>query len=240
MLFYDAPMNTHPICPPVLFLLLLTLVGCHAQTQTTSTEPIQLHNNPPKVLIIGDSISMAYHSTVVAELKGVADVSRIPGNGQWTGTGVKKIDQWLGETQWDVIHFNWGLWDMYGWEYYDQDRSPEAYERRLDQLVVRLKQSGATLIWAITTPPCPENEVSMVKRFNGDGVVTTKTERRYLDAAARVMAKHGVKVNDLNALVRDDLATLQTGPDNVHFTAEGSALLGRQVAATIRETLGVE
>lgn len=32
-----------------------------------------------------------------------------------------KIDGWLGDTQWDVIHFNWGVWDMYGWQYATDD-----------------------------------------------------------------------------------------------------------------------
>jgi len=229
-----------------LLALLIALAGCDTPPDTTPTAPpaeeAQAHDGDtlPRVLLIGDSISQGYRRTVIAELDGVADVSRIPGNGEWTGTGVKKIDHWLGDTDWDVIHFNWGLWDMYGWPYYDQDRSPAAYEQRLEALVTRLKQTGAVLIWATTTPPCPENEVSMRDRFKAPGVITPKVERQYLDAAQRVMRRHGVRINDLNALVRDDLATLQTGPDNVHFTAKGNAMLGRQVANAIREALGVK
>ena len=226
-----------------LLILAFGLVACQASEpiapsqQQLQDQQAEQNEKLPRVLLIGDSISQSYHRTVVAELQGVADVSRIPGNGEWTGTGLKKIDAWLGDTDWDVIHFNWGLWDMYGWPYYDEDRSPKAYAQRLDTLVKRLKQTDAVLIWATTTPPCPENEVSMRDRFKKPGLVSIAVEKRYLDAAERVMKKHGIQINDLNALVRDDLEALQTGPDNVHFTAEGSSLLGRQVAQTIRAAI---
>jgi len=191
----------------------------------------------PKVLLIGDSISGGYRDTVFAELDGIADVSRIPGNGEWTGTGVEKIDEWLGDTHWDVIHFNWGLWDMYGWRYYNEDHSPQAYERRLEILVTRLEQTGATLIWATTPPPCPENEVSMRDRFHENGVITPEVEQQYLAAAARVMQRHNVRINDLNALVRPRLEEFSPEPDNVHYTGAGYGVLGRQVAQAIREAI---
>jgi acyl-CoA thioesterase-1 len=222
-------------------LLACAFLGCQsdpvAEKDTGQAAKTAKAQTLPKVLLIGDSISQGYRRVVVDELKGEAEVSRIPGNGEWTGTGVQKVDQWLGDTDWDVIHFNFGLWDMYGWPYYDKDRSPKAYAQRLEQIIARLKKTDATLIWATTTPPCPENEVSMRDRFKKPGIVTVEVEREYLDAAERVMRKHGIQINDLNALVRDDIATLHTGPDNVHFTGEGNSLLGKQVADAIREAI---
>ena len=191
----------------------------------------------PKVLIIGDSISQGYHKPVVAQLKGKADVSRIPGNGQWTGHGIEKIDDWLGETDWDVIHFNWGLWDMYGWRYKDEDRSPKAYEARLEKLVTRLKKTGAKLIWATTTPACPAPEVTMLKQFKAEVVISEALEQQYLDAAERVMKRHDIKINDLHALVLPKLDQVSPKPDNVHFTGKGSQLLGDQVAKSISAAL---
>src|SRR5210317_211530 len=70
-----------------------------------------LHN----VLILGDSISIGYTPFVKELLKGEANVQRpIHPNGraencQGTLNGVKHIDRWLEDTQWDVIHFNFGL-----------------------------------------------------------------------------------------------------------------------------------
>jgi len=66
----------------------------------------------PSVLIIGDSISIGYTPFVKEELANKAEVFHNPGNAQHTGTGLKKIDEWIGEENWDIIQFNWGLWDL--------------------------------------------------------------------------------------------------------------------------------
>src|SRR5690242_7520015 len=66
----------------------------------------------PRVLIIGDSISIGYTPYVKEMLAGEADVDRPAENCQGTKNGIGKIDQWLGDTKWDVIHFNFGLHDL--------------------------------------------------------------------------------------------------------------------------------
>jgi hypothetical protein len=75
-------------------------------------EPGKETHELPKVLIIGDSISGGYTPRVADLLKGKALIKHNPGNAQHTGTGIEKLDDWLGTTDWDVIHFNWGLWDL--------------------------------------------------------------------------------------------------------------------------------
>ena len=66
----------------------------------------------PKVLIIGDSISIGYTPHVTQMLKGKAVVKHHRGNAGHTGMGLKNLDKWIGDTRWDIIHFNWGLWDL--------------------------------------------------------------------------------------------------------------------------------
>ena len=73
----------------------------------------------PKVLLIGDSISIGYLPFVQEIMQGKASVDRIPLNAngkaencQGTTNGVQNIDRWLGDTKWDVIHFNFGLHDI--------------------------------------------------------------------------------------------------------------------------------
>lgn len=72
----------------------------------------------PNVLIIGDSISIGYTPFVKQLLAGRANVMRpVLENGkaencQGTNNGVKNIKGWLGDTKWDVIHFNFGLHDL--------------------------------------------------------------------------------------------------------------------------------
>ena len=66
----------------------------------------------PNVLIIGDSISWGYTPAVVQMMQQEANVRHNAGNAQHTAAGLRKLDVWLGDTKWDVIHFNWGLWDL--------------------------------------------------------------------------------------------------------------------------------
>lgn len=65
----------------------------------------------PKVLLIGDSISGGYLGGVKTHLKGVAHVERGMSGGT-TIQGLEIIEKILGDTEWDVIHFNWRLHDM--------------------------------------------------------------------------------------------------------------------------------
>lgn len=191
----------------------------------------------PKVLIMGDSISIGYTPHVVENLKGVAEVKRHKGNAGPTIRGVAKIEEWLGKEKWDLIHFNWGLWDMYGWEYHKEDRSPEAYEKRLESLVGRLKKTGAKLIWATTTPACPAKEKTMEQRFKQNIRISPELERKYLEAALAVMKKHGVEVNDLHAFMKPRWTKYAIADNNVHFTKLGNQELGEQVAKAIQSVL---
>ena len=94
-------------------------------------------------------------------------------------------------------------------------------------MVVRLKKTGAKLIWRNTTPVPPGAK----GRYVGDSI-------KYNAAAQRVMKKHGIEINDLNALTDSFPPELFTAPGNVHFKTEGSKKLGQAVAEKIPEALG--
>ncbi|MHC4285022.1 MAG: alpha/beta hydrolase fold domain-containing protein [Planctomycetota bacterium] len=68
--------------------------------------------NMPRVLLIGDSISIGYTLPVRKLLADKANVHRVPTNARHTGIGLENIHKWLGDGKWDVIHFNWGLHDL--------------------------------------------------------------------------------------------------------------------------------
>lgn len=65
----------------------------------------------PRVLLIGDSISIGYTLRVRELLNGKANVHRVPANAAATAYGLEKLDAWPGTGKWDVIHFNFGLHD---------------------------------------------------------------------------------------------------------------------------------
>ncbi len=202
---------------------------------------IQTDPELPNVLILGDSISIGYTLPVRQRLRGKANVfrpmrpnGRFPENCGDTTRGLAHLHRWLGDSRWDVIHFNWGLWDLC----YRNPKSknqgnrdkvngklsttPEDYERNLEQLVTRMKATGAKLVWASTTV-VPDGEVG---RFTGDDV-------SYNAIAKRVMERHGIPTNDLHATTAEFPAGWFVGPGDVHFTKAGYAKLADQVAETI-------
>ena len=190
----------------------------------------------PKVLLIGDSIMGGYFKQTKQLLKGEAEVFRQPGNAGETRNGLKKLDQWLGDIEWDVIHFNWGLHDLcyrhpdakvYG----KRDKINgtlsvplDEYAENLEKLVRRLKQSGATLIFATTTR-IPAGEAG---RFVGDDV-------KYNNVARKIITRHGVAVNDLYALSSGFDPEMYVAPGDVHHTGKANAALAAQVAEAIQE-----
>jgi hypothetical protein len=218
-------------------LLVATLLLTSIFVTSLVAEDAAPEVNLPKVLIIGDSISMAYTRYVKQVLHGKAVVTHHKGNAQYTGHGLRMLDQWIGDTNWDVIHFNWGIWDMYGWRYHKIDRSPPVYEQRLDELVIRLKKTGAKLIWGTTTPVCPAQERTMLIKWKKEFKVSPATEQLYLDAALRVMKKHHIQVNDLHALIAPERGKYALSDDDVHFTKAGCKMLGEKVAESIANNL---
>ena len=160
-------------------------------------------------------------------MEGKANVHRILTNGGPTTNGLKNIDFWLGKGNWDVIHFNWGLHDL-KMEKDGKHQVPiEEYEKNLRQLVMKLKGTGATLIWASTTP-VPEGKLSPPRK--SEDVI------RYNAAAKKIMNENGVVVNDLYTFALGKLKEIQK-PVNVHFSDRGSEILAEQVAGVIEREL---
>jgi len=191
----------------------------------------------PKVLVIGDSISIGYTPPLKEILKDKAVVEHNPGNAAHTQRGVENIDDWVGDTEWAVIHFNHGLHDLkfvddQGKNTRDREKGHiqipiEDYERNLEKIVGRLEKTGAKLIFATTTPfpegvGGPLRDLEQVKVYN--------------DAALRVMEKHDVSINDLYSFALSRLEEIQK-PNNVHFTEDGSKVLAEEVARYIEEAL---
>ena len=222
------------------FILFLALAAVQAQpaknrkARPNPLAPIEDVEGLPRVLVIGDSISIGYTLPARGALKGRANLHRPSANCGPTTRGLASLDDWLGDGDWDVIHFNWGLHDLK----YMNDKGQltavgegrqqvplDQYEKNLDALVVRLKETGAKLIWRNTTP-VPEGARGRVP----------EDVAKYNEAAARVMEKHGVPTHDLHAWCLPRLDKIQRKAD-VHFVPDGSEALGQEVAKVIIDAL---
>lgn len=234
---------------PLLFIASAVLAGLpSAQAQGGPAAPSAPNATPPspaflpvpdlpglpRVLLLGDSISIGYTIPVRERLAGRANVHRPPENCMQTAYGLSHLDTWLGTGHWDVIHFNFGLHDL---KYVDEngtyvtpDKGKQVgplpqYERNLRELVRRLRLTGACLIFATTTPVPRQAD----GRVEGD-------ERRYNEVAVRVMRENGVAIDDLWAYAQQRRAEIQQ-PHNVHFTPAGYGELADLVSWSIAAAL---
>ena len=215
------------------YLLLFAATGVLHATPDPFSKPFDTPVDKPelpRVLILGDSISIGYTPRLRKSLEGKANVHRPTTNCRWSAFGDEKIHEWLGNKKWDLIHFNFGLWDWYGWSQ-DTKATPESYSKSLNNIVQKLKKSEATLVFAMTTPPCvgPEKKARIT--------VSKARAQEFNQAALRVMKKHGVVVNDLYVLIENEREKYQLGKNNVHYNEAGRDLLATQVAKVIKEQL---
>jgi len=212
-----------------------------AKKRRPAMRPVEDVPGLPRVLLIGDSISIGYTVPVREMLEGRANVHRPLTNCGPTSKGIEQLDEWLTtggeEKSWDVIHFNWGLHDLKylgpdGENLQDpsdpanhQQVPPEEYRENLAELVARLRETGATLIWRNTTP-VPEGARG---RVVGDAA-------KYNEIAAGIMDDAGIPVHDLYSFALERQDEIQREA-NVHFTAEGSRALAEDVVRVIEDAL---
>jgi lysophospholipase L1-like esterase len=194
---------------------------------------------PPKsrILIIGDSISIGYFPFVKETMSGKAVLVHNAGNAQNTGTGLKKIREWIGNEKWDIIQFNWGLWDLTHRNPTPGNPmrldkkgkvtfTPEEYGRNLDSLVKILKSTHAKLIF-VTTTYVPEDEPG---RFTAD-------PKKYNKVAMKIMKANGVQVNDIYAASKKIHSRYGKGDNNVHYKPEGYKLLAERITRFLEKQL---
>jgi len=188
---------------------------------------------PTDVLIIGDSISMGYTPRAAERLADAARVLHNPGNGGDSANVAGQLDAWLTDAAPGLVHFNCGLHDIKLARDTRIHQVPlHAYRANLVRIVDRLVESGATLVWATTTPVIDERHhaAKPFDRHNRD-------VEEYNGVAADIMARAGIAVNDLHAAVLADGPADLLADDGVHFTEGGYARLADLVADFLRPRL---
>ena len=179
----------------------------------------------PRVLLIGDSISIAYTIPVRELLKGKANVHHIPFNaGASSGPG--RIRTWMEKEKWDVVFFNFGIHDAR-----IKNGKPTcdltAYEKNLRDSIAILKVSGAKILFATTTPIPP------VVKPEGRNFAPIPP---YNEVAVKVMKEANIPVTDLYAVMLPVQEKFQR-PFDVHFTKEGSEFLAKDIVSSIQQHL---
>ncbi|MFU8893243.1 MAG: sialate O-acetylesterase [Luteolibacter sp.] len=102
------------------------------------------------------------------------------------------------DASWDIIHFNWGIWDIAYRDPKPNDRwhscvihgkltTPlDVFESNLRELVAKMKATGATLVWGSITPVHPDTPGRKAE-----------DPANYNTVAAKIMEENGVRITDL-------------------------------------------
>lgn len=211
----------------LLIALMFLLNGAHADT-----------NSMPRVLVIGDSISMGYMPYVQRALAGQAEVVHSAGNAQDSANGLRNLESWLSAGRWDVISFNFGLWDLcyrrpglVTQEGRDKVNGVIAvpldeYEKNLNMIATRLISTKAKVIFQNTTV-VPDFEPG---RYSDD-------VERYNRVASDVMQRFHIPVNDLQTVTAALPNTLRESETDVHYAEPGYEQIAESVVLSIKAQL---
>jgi hypothetical protein len=205
--------------------------------QRPRPELVQRVENPklPRVLILGDSISIGYLRPLREILKDKANVQHPPENCLSSRHTLQKIEQYLGDKPWDIIVFNCGIHDL---TYRDAKRKflkpkdggkidvpIDEYQENLEKIVVRLEKTGAKLIWCTTSPVgdhVDHRQPADVTKYNAEAKV--------------VMEKHCIQIVDPHREL-SKLGKPKLTADGVHFTRQGYREIASRLSSTIANAL---
>lgn len=173
----------------------------------------------PRVLMIGDSISVGYFAEVERQLVGKAYVGRLS-TSRCVGDPLllAEVALVLGGTSFDVIHFNNGLHGV-------GPVSEMEYAEFLPQLIEHIRRLAprARSVWASSTPCRVKGTADKFDPKNEN-----VQERNRISAG--VMAAQGIPINDLYAVGADHPEYFV---DAVRYNADGKAAQGAVVAKAI-------
>ncbi|MEI6645729.1 MAG: SGNH/GDSL hydrolase family protein [bacterium] len=198
----------------------------------------------PRILVIGDSISMGYRGFITEHFKGRAYVDYWVGSGcSWYGKALGDKDSttvrsWKGVLSngpYNVI--SWNAMTLHWWSPSQSNRCPEsALALCATEAVEHLKQVApkTKLIWVRCTP---------IRSNLVDGTPTLDNPNNALMVkfnaiVDKVMEKQGIPEVDLYAIAEKQLNTIKPGSqDSVHWNQDVSRLMATEIIKEIEKAL---
>jgi len=196
------------------------------------------NDEKPKILIVGDSISIGYTPYVKNNLGNRAKIYHNPGNAKHTNYGLQNIKEWAQAENWDIIQFNWGLWDICHRtddDYPDNKSkrigvittSKSEYAKNIDSIVSILKASSDAKLIFVTTTHVPEDDAG---RHSADVY-------KYNDIAIEIMTRRGVFVNEVHQPSITIHELFGEGKNDVHYNSLGYEKLSEIISQYLIEKL---
>jgi poly-D-alanine transfer protein DltD len=180
-----------------------------------------------KVILLGDSIRLNYQEQAALQLGADFNVWGPGENCRFSTYTLNSIRFWAEDMKGaDIIHWNNGIWDIE--HIYNENRSfttLDHYIEDMSRILHILKQTGAKVIFATTTPLdkrfCVPSMCPVIEEYNNTLLDKIGTG---LDG-----------VNDLYSLVKADTKKYLIG-DGCHLSELGMRVCGKAVSDKIKET----
>ncbi len=177
-----------------------------------------------KVVLLGDSIRMNY-APYVPELLGEGyEIWQPAENCRFSHYTLRGLFDWRAQMEGcDIVHWNNGLWDQC--DLFDDGpfTDPDEYVKTMLRIAGILKKRAKVVIFATTTPVRPDNPHDANPRIDlFNSLIVPKLEAE------------GILIDDLNALVKENLNENIRETDKLHLTETGAKRCAEQAAASIR------
>ena len=182
-----------------------------------------------KITLLGDSIRAIGYGKMVPSLLGESfEVYQPEENCRFSKYTLRGICDWrIGMEGSRIVHWNNGLWDVSDWHGDGVFTPLEEYLSNMRRIADCLLKNHEKVIFATITPVHPNNPV-----------IRNENIELYNRAVVFELKKKGVIINDLHALLKDDIPKYIRSDDHTHLTDEGITACAEQVASMIRLTAG--
>ena len=175
-----------------------------------------------KITLLGDSIRRQYAPRVIELLGERFEVFLPDENCRVAKHTLRGLFDWAGDMEGsEIVHWNNGLWDFCDLYGDGPFTSEEEYVENMLRIARLLQTKHRCVIFATTTPVRDANKYQKNVRID-----------RYNAVIVPELAKMGIIINDLNALLRDDIEKYIC-EDNIHLTEAGIELCALQTAKYI-------
>lgn len=179
-----------------------------------------------RVMLVGDSIRMNYCPVVYMKLSGLCEVVYPEDNCRFAKYTLCEFGHWVAKYgNPDIIHWNNGLWDVFRYDGEHVLTPLDRYLEDMKRVYARMKETGARIIFATTTPTTPYD----VDRRQEDIVEYNREITRWLE-------EKGVEINDLYSFVKPHIFEY-ISDDHVHLNKYGVHEVGNRVVEVIKKHL---